>query len=85
VFPGIFDQILPGCIVIKVCVFRRTNLEDLTNHVPRVNYLKNIKVPCHDVCGVCRKDLQVGHGERGRKREEGRKTTLSRFELIMQQ
>jgi len=46
---------------------------------------------CHvcPVCGVCGKDRQVGHGVRGdgveRDWEEGGKTELTPYELIMQQ
>jgi len=44
---------------------------------------------CYDVCGVCGEHKQVGHGARGGpfegEREEGEKTTLTQYPLIMQQ
>jgi len=64
VFAEIWDQIFQGFIDSKNVFFRRASVEDVTNLRSGSQMLDTCMCHvCHDVCGVCGEDWQVGHSE----------------------
>jgi len=64
VFPGILHHIFWGFIDFKFFGFRRRSVEDLTNlRSGSQIFDKCMHHVCHDVCGVCGEDQQVGDCE----------------------